>query len=84
MTALPVNPTQLAELWQQVRATAEERSKDFGDVALQYHLAEQLGLVELQQFPPEKIDVCFQVVTRGSAVGFRKLWAGLSWLGAFS
>lgn len=47
MTALPVNPTQLAELWQQVRATAEERSKDFGDVALQYHLAEQLGLVEL-------------------------------------
>jgi transposase len=47
MTSLPVNPTQLAELWQQVRATAEERSKDFGDVALQYHLAEQLGLVEL-------------------------------------
>ena len=47
MTALPVNPTQLAELWQQVRTTAEERSKDFGDVALQYHLAEQLGLVEL-------------------------------------
>lgn len=47
MTSLPVNPSQLAALWQQVRASAEERSKDFGDVALQYQLAEQLGLVEL-------------------------------------
>lgn len=47
MTSLPVNPSQLAALWQQLRASAEERSKDFGDVALQYQLAEQVGLVEL-------------------------------------
>jgi transposase len=47
MTALPVDSAQLADLWYQVRSVAEERSKDFGDVALQYHLAEQLGLVAL-------------------------------------
>ena len=47
MSSLLVDSAQLADLWYQVRATAEERSKDFGDVALQYHLAMQLGLVAL-------------------------------------
>ena len=40
MISLPVDSAQLADLWHQVRSVAEERSKDFGDVALQYHLAE--------------------------------------------
>ena len=66
MTALPVNPIQLVELWQQVRATAEERSKDFGDVALQYHLAEQLGLVEL-------LDQVAGKRTQGISVGLAML-----------
>lgn len=47
MASLALDLAQLAELWQQVRATAEEQSKEFGDVALQYHLAEQVGLVAL-------------------------------------
>jgi len=47
MTSLPVDSAQLSDLWHQVRSVAEERSKDFGDVALQYHLAEELSLVAL-------------------------------------
>ena len=47
MHSLPVDSAHLADLWYEVRSVAEERSKDFGDVALQYHLAEQLGLVGL-------------------------------------
>src|SRR3990172_1765887 len=47
MSKLPKNQAQLIELWQQVRSAAEEQSKDFGDVALQYHLAKQFGLIEI-------------------------------------
>lgn len=46
MAKLPINQAQLIKLWQRVRSSAEEQSKDFGDVALQYHLAEQFGLIE--------------------------------------
>ena len=45
MPKLPINQAQLVELWQRIRSSSEEQSKDFGDVALQYHLAEQFGLI---------------------------------------
>jgi len=47
MSKLPKNQAQLIELWRQVRSAAELQSKDFGDVALQYHLAKQFGLIEI-------------------------------------
>ena len=47
MANLQINQAQLVEWWRQVQSVSEVRSKDFGDVALQYHLAEQLGLVAL-------------------------------------
>jgi len=47
MSNLQINQGQLIELWRQVQSAAEVQSKDFGDVALQYHLAQQCRLVEL-------------------------------------
>ena len=47
MSNLQVNQAQLVELWRQVQSVSEVRSKDFGDVALQYHLAQGCGLVAL-------------------------------------
>src|SRR3989304_1560367 len=47
MCKLPINQAQLIELWQRVRSSAEEQSKEFGEVALQYHLAKQFGLIEM-------------------------------------
>lgn len=47
MSKLPKNQAQLIELWRQVRSAAEEQSKEFGDVAVQYHLAEQFGLIDI-------------------------------------
>ena len=47
MSKLPINQAQVIELWHQVRSAAEEQSKEFGDVALQYHLAAQFGLIDI-------------------------------------
>ena len=47
MSNLQINQGQLVELWRQVQSVSEVQSKDFGDVALQYHLAQQCGLVAL-------------------------------------
>lgn len=47
MANLQIKQEQLVELWRQVQSVSEVRSKDFGDVALQYHLAQQCGLVAL-------------------------------------
>ena len=56
MTKLPIDQAQLVELWQQVRSSAEERSKDFGDVALQYHLAKRFRLIEILDIAAGKRD----------------------------
>lgn len=56
MSKLPINQAQLIELWRQVRLSAEEQSKDFGDVALQYHLAEQFGLIGILDQAANKRD----------------------------
>jgi len=47
MANLQINQEQLIELWHHVQSAGDVQSKDFGDVALQYHLAQQCGLVEL-------------------------------------
>lgn len=47
MSNLQINQAQLVELWRQVQSVGEVQSKEFGDVALLYHLAQQCGLVEL-------------------------------------
>lgn len=47
MSKLPINQAQLIELWRQVQSASEVQSKEFGDVALQYHLAEQFGLIDI-------------------------------------
>ena len=47
MSNLQINQEQLVELWRHVQSAGEVQSKDFGDVALQYHLAQQCGLVAL-------------------------------------
>ena len=75
MTSLSVDSAHLADLWQQVRSVAEERSKDFGDVALQYHLAEQLGLVGLLDRVAGKRD---QGISVGQAMVLAKrIWRGM-------
>ena len=56
MTKLPIDQSQLVELWQQVRSSAEEQSKDFGDVALQYHLAKRFRLIEILDIAARKRD----------------------------
>ena len=56
MTKLPINQGQLIKLWQQVRSSAEEQSKDFGDVALQYHLAKRFRLIEILDIAAGKRD----------------------------
>ena len=56
MTQLPINQGQLIKLWQQVRSSAEEQSKDFGDVALQYHLAKQFRLIDILNLAAGKRD----------------------------
>jgi transposase len=56
MTKRPINQAQLIELWQQVRSSAEEQSKDFGDVALQYHLAKRFRLIEILDLAAGKRD----------------------------
>ena len=47
MSKLPINQAQLIELWRRVQSASEVQSKEFGDVALQYHLAAQFGLIEI-------------------------------------
>ena len=56
MTKLPIKQAQLIKLWQRVRSSAQERSKDFGDVALQYYLAESFGLIEILDYAAYKRD----------------------------
>lgn len=65
MSKLPINQAQLIELWHQVRSAAEEQSKEFGDVALQYHLAEQFGLRDILDGAAGKRDqgVCAGLAT---------------------
>lgn len=70
MTTLPVDSAHLADLWHQVRSVSEEQSKDFGDVALQYHLAEKMGLVELLDRVAGKRDP-------GISVGQAMVWMAI-------
>jgi transposase len=65
MSKLPINQADLIKLWQQVRSEAEEQSKDFGDVALQFHLAKQFLLPEILNLAAGKRDqgICVGLVT---------------------
>lgn len=56
MSNLPINQADLIKLWQQVRSCAEEQSKDFGDVALQFHLAKRFCLIEILDIAAGKRD----------------------------
>lgn len=56
MSKLPINQADLIKLWQQVRSCAEEQSKDFGDVALQFHLAKRFLLAEILDIAAGKRD----------------------------
>lgn len=56
MTKLSINQADLIALWQQVRSSAEEQSKDFGDVALQFHLAKRFRLAEILDLAAGKRD----------------------------
>ena len=56
MAKLPINQAQLIELWRRVQSASEVQSKEFGDVALQYHLAEQFGLIEILERSAGKRD----------------------------
>lgn len=56
MSKLPINQADLIKLWQQVRSCAEEQSKDFGDVALQFHLAKRFLLTDILDNAANKRD----------------------------
>jgi len=42
-----LNESELVELWQQLRSLTQEETRDCGDVALLWHLAERLNLVSI-------------------------------------
>ena len=70
MTKLSIKQAQLIKLWQRVQPSAQVRSKDFGDVALQYYLAESFGLIEILDYAAYKRD-------QGMRVGLATLFMAI-------